>query len=140
MRRFGSNARALLQRRKRRPLHCPGLERRTLDRWGRIRTGPPGTNPGGVKSATNPTGAKTLEERGTGTGPPGTNPGGVGTSPNQRGMGGERATQNGGNAPKMPNTGTQPLQPMPHRDSRLAMVFGGEQRLVLARRALVLEL
>src|SRR5215831_6228370 len=43
-------------------------------------TGPSGTNPGGARSATNPTGAKTFEERGMGTGPSGTNPGGVGTS------------------------------------------------------------
>ena len=86
----------------------------------------------GAKSATNPTGGKRLEERGMGTGPsgtnpggarsvtnptggmsPGPNPGGVGTS-NPRGMGGDRATLNGGNAPRMPNTGTPPLQPMPH--------------------------
>jgi hypothetical protein len=40
-------------------------------------TGPSGTNPGGAKSATNPTGAKTLDERGTGTGPSGTNPSGA---------------------------------------------------------------
>ena len=36
-------------------------------------TGPSGTNPGGAKSATNPTGAKTLDERGvSSTGPSGT--------------------------------------------------------------------
>ena len=40
----------------------------------RTDTGASGTNPGGVKSATNPTGAKTFDERGTSTGPSGTNP------------------------------------------------------------------
>jgi hypothetical protein len=45
-----------------------------------------------------------------GTGPSGANPGGVGTS-NQRG---ERATLNGGNAPRKPNSGTPPLHAMPH--------------------------
>src|SRR6516162_3042140 len=41
-------------------------------------TGPSGTNPGGAKSATNPTGAKTLDERGvSSTGPSGTNPSGA---------------------------------------------------------------
>jgi len=61
-------------------------------------TGPSGTNPGGAGSATSPTAARTFEERGVGTGPSGTNPGGMGT-PNQRGMGGEHATLNGANAP-----------------------------------------
>src|SRR5215469_5848994 len=70
-----------------------------------ISTGPSGTNPGGAKSVTNRTGAKTLEERGTSAGPSGANPGGVGTS-NPRGMGGDRATLNGGNAPRMPTAGT----------------------------------
>jgi hypothetical protein len=96
-------------------------------------TGPSGTNPGGAKGATNPTGAKTFEERGVGTGPSGinpggarsvtnptggmnagpsgANPGGMGTS-NTRGMGGDRATLNGGNAPG--TTGAPPLQTMPH--------------------------
>jgi hypothetical protein len=96
-------------------------------------TGLSGTNPGGAKSATNPTGAKTFEERGVGTGPSGinpggarsvtnptggmnagpsgANPGGMGTS-NTRGMGGDRATLNGGNAPG--TTGAPPLQTMPH--------------------------
>jgi len=48
-------------------------------------TGPSGTNPGGAKSATNPTGAKTLDERGTGTGPSGTNPGGAKSATNPTG-------------------------------------------------------
>jgi hypothetical protein len=111
-------------------------------------TGPSGTNPGGAKSAINPTGAKTFEERGTSTGPSGTNPdgarsvtnptggmspgpsgtnpGGVGTS-NPRGMGGDRATLNGGNAPRMPNTGTPPLQPMPHAGGPPPQAGGGQQ-------------
>jgi len=79
----------------------------------RTGNGSPATSSGGAKSATNPTSAKTFEERGTGAGPSGTSPGGAGTS-NQRGMGGERATLNGGNASRMPNTGAPPLQPMPH--------------------------
>src|SRR5215813_3418929 len=90
-------------------------------------TGPSGTNPGGAKSATNPTGAKTFEERGTGTGPSGTNPGGVGTS-NPRGMGGDRATLNGANAPRMPNTRTPPLQPMPHAGGPPPQAGGGQQQ------------
>ena len=50
---------------------------RTLDERG-TGTGPSGTNPGGAKSATNPTGAKTLDERGvSSTGPSGTNPSGA---------------------------------------------------------------
>jgi hypothetical protein len=110
-------------------------------------TGPSGTNPGGARSVTNPTGAKTFEERGmtgpSGTnpggarsvtnptggmspGPSGTNPGGVGTS-NPRGMGGDRATLNGGNAPRMPNTGTPPLQPMPHAGGPPPQAGGGQQ-------------
>ncbi len=76
-------------------------------------TGATGTNPGAAKSATNPTDAKTFEERGTGTVPSGTrSPAGVGTS-NQKGMGGERATLNGGNASRTPSTGAPPLQPTP---------------------------
>jgi hypothetical protein len=85
---------------------------RTFEERG-IGTGPSGTNPGSAKSATSPTGAKTFEERGMGAGPSGPNPNSMGTS-NQRGMGGERATLNGGNAPRMPNTGAPPLQPVPH--------------------------
>ena len=76
-------------------------------------TGSSGMNPSGAKSATNPTGTKTFEERGTSTGPSGMSPGGVGSS-NQRGMSGERATLNGGNASRMPNSGAPPLQPVPH--------------------------
>ena len=79
---------------------------KTLDERG-MGTGSSATSPGGARSATNPTGA--IEQRGMSTGPSGANPGGVGT----RGMG-ERATLNGGNAPRMPNTGTPPLQPTPH--------------------------
>jgi hypothetical protein len=111
-------------------------------------TGPSGTNPGGARSVTNPTGAKTFEERGMGTGPSGTNPGGArsvtnptggmspgpsGTNPggvgtsNPRGMGGDRATLNGGNAPRMPNTGTPPLQPMPHAGGPPPQAGGGQQ-------------
>ena len=45
-----------------------------------ISTGALGSNPSGAKSATNPTGAKTLKERGMGTGPSGTNPGGAGSA------------------------------------------------------------
>jgi hypothetical protein len=90
-------------------------------------TGPSGTNPGGARSVTNPTGAKTFEERGTSAGPSGGNPGGVGTS-NPRGMGGDRATLNGGNAPRMPNTGTSPLQPMPHAGGPPRQAGGGQQQ------------
>jgi hypothetical protein len=90
-------------------------------------TGPSGTKPDSAKSATNPTGAKTFDERGIGTGPSGVNPGGVGTS-NQRGIGGERATLNGGNAPKMPNTGTPPLHPTPHAGSPSHPQAGGGQQ------------
>ncbi len=111
-------------------------------------TGLSGRNPG-AKSATNPTGAKTFDERGmragpsginpgaarsvinpTGgmsAGPSGGNPGGVGTS-NPRGMGGERATLNGGNAPRMPNNGTPPLQPMPHAGGPPPQAGGGQQQ------------
>ncbi len=115
---------------------------KTLEERG-TSTGPSGMSPGGAKSATNPTAAKTLEERGMSTGPSGTTPGagkpatsptagakkfeeqgmrtgpsgpipgGVGMS-NQKGMGGERATLNGGNAPRMLNTAPSPPQPMPH--------------------------
>ncbi len=115
-------------------------------------TGPSGTNPGGAKSATNPTGTKTFEERGVGTGPSGfnpggarsvtnptgakmleergpgpsrANPGGVGTS-NLR-VGGERATLNGGNAPRMP-TGTPALQPTPHAGGPPLQAGGGQQQ------------
>jgi hypothetical protein len=112
-------------------------------------TGPSGTNPGGARSVTNPTGAKTFEERGMGTGPSGTNPGGArsvtnptggmspgpsGTNPggvgtsNPRGMGGDRATLNGGNAPRMPNTGTPPLQPMPHAGGPPPQAGGAQQQ------------
>jgi hypothetical protein len=90
-------------------------------------TGPSGTNPGGAGSATSPTGARTFEERGVGTGPSGTNPGGMGT-PNQRGMGGERATLNGANAPRTPNTGAPPLQPMPHAGGPPHPQGGGGQQ------------
>ena len=90
-------------------------------------TGPSGMNPGGAKSATNPTGTKSLEERGMSTGPLGTNPGGMGTS-NPRGMGGDRATLNGGNAPRMPNTGTPPLQPMPHAGGPPPQAGGGQHQ------------
>src|SRR5215831_11746190 len=48
-------------------------------------TGPSGTNPGGARSATNPTGAKTFEERGTGTGSSGTNLGGAKSATNPTG-------------------------------------------------------
>ena len=89
-------------------------------------TGPAGTNPVDAKSA-NPTGAKTFEERGTSAGPSGANPGGMGTS-NPRGMGGDRATLNGGNAPRMPNTGTPPLQPMPHAGGPPPQAGGGQQQ------------
>jgi hypothetical protein len=89
--------------------------------------GPSGANPGGARSVTNPTGAKTFEERGTSAGPSGANPGGVGTS-NPRGMGGDRATLNGGNAPRMPNTGTPPLQPMPHAGGPPPQAGGGQQQ------------
>jgi hypothetical protein len=90
-------------------------------------TGPSGMNPSGAKSATNPTGAKTFEERGTSAGPSGANPGGMGTS-NPRGMGGDRATLNGGNAPRMPNTGTPPLQPMPHAGGPPPQAGGQQQK------------
>jgi hypothetical protein len=90
-------------------------------------TGPSGTKPDSAKSATNPTGAKAFDERGIGTGPSGVNPGGVGTS-NQRGIGGERATLNGGNAPKMPNTGTPPLHPTPHAGGPSHPQAGGGQQ------------
>ena len=90
-------------------------------------TGPSGTNPGGARSVTNPTGAKTFEERGTSAGPSGGNPGGVGPS-SPRGMGGDRATLNGGNAPRMPNTGTPPLQPMPHAGGAPPQAGGGQQQ------------
>jgi hypothetical protein len=120
---------------------------KTLEERG-ISPGPLGTNPGGAKSATNPTSAKTLNERGIGTGPginpggarsvtnptggmsagpSGGNPGGVGTS-NPRGMGGERATLNGGNAPRTPPTGTPPLQPMPHAGGPPPQAAGGQQQ------------
>ena len=85
-----------------------------------------GTGPSGG-SVTNPTGAKTFEERGTSAGPSGANPGGMGTS-NARGMGGDRATLNGGNAPRMPNTGTPPLQPMPHAGGPPPQAGGGQQQ------------
>jgi len=55
------------------------------------------------------------------------NSGGAGTS-NQRGMGGERATLNGGNAPKMPNTGTPPLHPTPHAGGPSHPQAGGGQQ------------
>lgn len=100
--------------------------------------GPLGTSPGGARSATNPpgppatapsatnpAGAK-MFERGMSTGP-GPNPGGVGTS-NQRGMGGERATLNGGNYPRTPNTGAPPLQPMPHAGGPPPQAGGGQQQ------------
>ena len=93
----------------------------------RIGTEPSGATPGGAKSATNPTGEKTFDKRGMGTGPSGVNPGGMGTS-NQRGMSGERATLNGGNAPRMPNTGTPPLQPMPHAGGPPHPQAGGGQQ------------
>ena len=99
---------------------------KTLEERG-ISTGPSGTNPGGARSVTNPTGAKTFEERGTSAGPSGANPGGMGTS-NPRGMGGDRATLNGGNAPRMPNTGTPPLQPMPHAGGPPPQAGGGQQQ------------
>jgi hypothetical protein len=99
---------------------------KTFDKRG-MGTGPSGTKPDSAKSATNPTGAKTFDERGIGTGPSGVNPGGVGTS-NQRGIGGERATLNGGNAPKMPNTGTPPLHPTPHAGSPSHPQAGGGQQ------------
>jgi len=92
-----------------------------------VSTGPSGANPGGARSVTNPTGAKTFEERGTSAGPSGANPGGMGTS-NPRGMGGDRATLNGGNAPRMPNTGTPPLQPMPHAGGPPPQAGGGQQQ------------
>jgi hypothetical protein len=99
---------------------------RTFEERG-VGTGPLGTNSGGARSVTNPTGAKTFEERGVGTGPSGGNPGGVGTS-NPRGMGGDRATLNGGNAPRVPNTGTPPLQPMPHAGGSPPQAGGGQQQ------------
>ena len=102
----------------------PGAK--TLDERG-MGTGPLGTNPGGARSVTNPTGAKTFEERGTSAGPSGANAGGVGIS-NPRGMGGDRATLNGGNAPRMPNSGTPPLQPMPHAGGPPPQVGGGQQQ------------
>jgi hypothetical protein len=92
-----------------------------------VSTGPSGANPGGARSVTNPTGAKTFEERGTSAGPSGANPGGVGTS-NPRGMGGDRATLNGGNAPRMPTTGTPTLQPMPHAGGPPPQTGGGQQQ------------
>jgi hypothetical protein len=95
---------------------------KTFDERG-MGTGPSGVNPG----VTNPPGSKKFDERGMGTGPSGANPGGVGTS-NQRGMGGERATLNGGNAPRMPNTGTPPLQPMPHAGGPSHPQAGGGQQ------------
>ena len=106
---------------------------KTLEERG-ISTGPSGTNTGGAKSATNPpgppatnpTGAK-MFERGMTTGPSGANPGNLGTS-NQRGMGAERATLNGGNAPRVPNTGTPPLQPMPHAGGPPHPQAGGGQQ------------
>jgi hypothetical protein len=76
-----------------------------------IRTGPAGANPGAANPAANPAGAKTFEDRGMRTGPSGAIQGGMG-APNQRGMGGDRATLNGGNAPG--RTGAPPLQTMPH--------------------------
>jgi hypothetical protein len=76
-----------------------------------IRTGPPGANSGAANPAANPAGAKTFEDRGMRTGPSGAIQGGMG-APNQRGMGGDRATLNGGNAPG--TTGAPPLQTMPH--------------------------
>jgi hypothetical protein len=90
-------------------------------------TGPSGTNPSGAKSATNPTGTKTLEERGTSTGTSGVSPGGVGTS-NQRGMSGERATLNGGNASRAPNSGAPPLQPVPHANGPSHPPRDGDQQ------------
>jgi hypothetical protein len=92
-----------------------------------VSTGPSGANPGGARSVTNPTGAKTFEERGTSAGPSGANPGGVGTS-NPRGMGGDRATLNGGNAPRMPTAGTPTLQPMPHAGGPPPQTGGGQQQ------------
>jgi YXWGXW repeat-containing protein len=104
-----------------------------------IGTGPSGTNPA-AKSATNPTGPKTFEERGIGTGPSATNPGSVRSPTNPtgpsaanpglsgaRGIGAERATLNGGNAPRMPNTGAAPLQPTPHAAGR-PQGGGGQQQ------------
>ena len=105
----------------------PGGAKSATNPTGPSAIGPSATNPGGARSVTNPTGAKTFDERGTGTGPSGVNPGGVGTS-NQRGMGGERATLNGGNAPRMPNTGTPPLQPTPHAGGPSHPQAGGGQQ------------
>jgi hypothetical protein len=99
---------------------------KTLEERG-ISTGALGSNPSGAKSATSPTGARTFEERGVGTGPSGTNPGGMGT-PNQRGMGGEPATVNGANAPRTPNAGAPPLQPMPHAGGPPHPQGGGGQQ------------
>jgi len=90
-------------------------------------TGSSGMNPSGAKSATNPTGTKTFEERGTSTGPSGMSPGGVGSS-NQRGMSGERATLNGGNASRMPNSGAPPLQPVPHANGPSHSPREGDQQ------------
>ena len=94
----------------------------------RTSTAPPAAraNPGPM--GVNPTGAKSFEERGIGTRPSAATPGGGGTS-NQNGIGSERATLNGGNAPRMPNTGAPPsLQPMPHAGGPPHPQGGGGQQ------------